>query len=148
MFFTTVLLNWRAHIECITNVILVDEQKIIISASLDCTVRVWTLEAGDYIGTFGQSENWNIYDSSTYQHPMVPYDVLVDPMSLPTHPIIKDKENMAEVVHADSAREDKEKRERELQAFIQLTKQQFYVDDDTIAEQLKTREYASGTGKR
>ena len=33
---------------------------------------------------------------------MVPYDVLVDPLSLPTHPTLDEKQNMMDVVHADS----------------------------------------------
>ena len=33
---------------------------------------------------------------------MVPYDVLVDPLSLPSHPVISDKRNTHQVIHADS----------------------------------------------
>ena len=31
---------------------------------------------------------WDITVPSTYQHPMAPYDVLVDPLSMPSHPIL------------------------------------------------------------
>ena len=30
-------------------------------------------------GTFGQPHKWNIHDSSTFEHPMIPHDVLMDP---------------------------------------------------------------------
>jgi hypothetical protein len=49
-------------------------------------------------GTFGQPEMWDIYNPTTYQHPMVPYDVLVDPMSMPTHPVIAEKRTTHEVL--------------------------------------------------
>ena len=40
------------------------------------------------IGTLGQQQAWDIYNPATFAHPMVPYDVLVDPVSMPTHPIL------------------------------------------------------------
>ncbi|XP_063416308.1 uncharacterized protein LOC134697953 [Mytilus trossulus] len=40
--------------------------------------------------TFGQPEQWDLYNTSTFCHPMVPYDVLIDPMSLPSHPVLKE----------------------------------------------------------
>ena len=54
-------------------------------------------------GTFGQPEPWDIYNVSTWQHPMAPFDVLVDPMSMPEHPVIEGKINTHQVVHEDSA---------------------------------------------
>ena len=42
-------------------------------------------------GTLGQPKHWDIYDPSTYQHPMAPYDVLVDPVSIPNHPLLDTK---------------------------------------------------------
>jgi len=53
-------------------------------------------------GTFGQPEPWDIHNKNTWQHPMAPFDVLVDPMSMPEHDIIKGKINMQQVVHEDS----------------------------------------------
>ena len=55
-------------------------------------------------GTFGQPDAWNIYNYSSFQHPMVPYDVLVDPLSLPDHPVLDGKHNANHIVHEDSAR--------------------------------------------
>ena len=59
-------------------------------------------------GTFGQTEAWDVYNSGTFQHPMVPYDVLVDPLSLPKHPVIEDKHNAHQVIHEDSAQNSDE----------------------------------------
>ena len=39
-----------------------------------------------FVGTFGQPNIWEITSPSSYQHPMAPYDVLVDPLSVPKHP--------------------------------------------------------------
>ena len=44
-------------------------------------------------GVFGQSEKWNIHRPQTFQHPMIPYDVLIDPQSLPDHPIMSSSED-------------------------------------------------------
>lgn len=44
-----------------------------------------------FSGVFGQPDPWDIYNSATYQHPMVPYDVLIDPLSLPLHPLMQEK---------------------------------------------------------
>jgi len=53
------------------------------------------------VGTFGQPDLWDIYDSDTFQHPMVPYDVLVDPLSLPSHPVIQERENVLDVLYGE-----------------------------------------------
>ena len=53
-----------------------------MTSSLDCTARVWTHE-GQYVGTFGQAENWDLSDDLTWSHPFIPDDVLVDPTSVP-----------------------------------------------------------------
>lgn len=61
------------------------------------------------IGTFGQPVPWDVYNPATYQHPMVPYDVLVDPMSLPVHPVIAQRESTHEVIHLDSKKDGEDK---------------------------------------
>ena len=76
--------------------LLVEQWNIIISASADTSVRVWTLE-GNFIGTipkmherytphilcesyivgtFGQESTWGLGISTTYQHPMKTKDLL------------------------------------------------------------------------
>jgi len=37
-------------------------------------------------GTLGQPKMWDITNPVSYQHPMAPYDVLVDPQTLPNMP--------------------------------------------------------------
>lgn len=36
-------------------------------------------------GTFGQLEQWSLHNASSWQHPAVPFEVLVDPLSMPAH---------------------------------------------------------------
>ena len=55
-------------------------------------------------GTLGQADTWGIYNTGTYQNPMVPYDVLVDAMLLPDHLVLQDTQNVHQVVHEDSAK--------------------------------------------
>ena len=35
------------------------------------------------LGTLGQEKQWWLGDASTYQHPLAPLDVLMDPLSVP-----------------------------------------------------------------
>ena len=41
--------SWRGHVKSVTSLTLVEEHKILLSSSVDCTVRMWNLE-GHYIG--------------------------------------------------------------------------------------------------
>ena len=63
-----------------------------------------------FAGTFGQPDKWDIYRESTFQHPRVPYDVLVDPLSLPDHPIISGKPDTHEQEDTQKKSEDAEVR--------------------------------------
>ena len=92
-------------------------------------------------GTFGQPEAWNIYNFGSYQHPMVPYDVLIDPLSLPDHPVFGEKLD-------DESSSSEDESHVPSQAQLQLGRQQYYVDDETIAKELSKKPYAKGTGKR
>ncbi|XP_066529067.1 WD repeat-containing protein on Y chromosome-like isoform X2 [Hoplias malabaricus] len=49
-----VLSSWRGHLKTIVSVEYVERFRLLVTASTDCTVRLWTL-AGSYIGTFGQT---------------------------------------------------------------------------------------------
>ncbi|KAM8939489.1 cilia- and flagella-associated protein 337-like [Pelodytes ibericus] len=53
----TLLHCWRAHKCDITRVIPVIKHRLIITSSLDCTMKLWSVE-GEHIGTFGQSTPW------------------------------------------------------------------------------------------
>ncbi|VDI17610.1 Hypothetical predicted protein [Mytilus galloprovincialis] len=91
-----------------------------MTASIDCTVRLWNYE-GNYIGTFGQPEQWDLYNMSTFCHPMVPYDVLIDPMSLPSHPVLKKGSKTDDLLEEIKKKEDKN----------------INIDDETIARDIK-----------
>ncbi|XP_074650451.1 cilia- and flagella-associated protein 337-like [Tubulanus polymorphus] len=145
------LIMWRGHIDSVTALDLVEDHKMIITASLDCTVRLWTFD-GDYIGTFGQPDPWDVFDPSTFQHPMVPYDVLVDPLSLPSHPVLDRTQSIDGVVDGDSAQNSDTEEKVHLQEKpttpTYIGKSQFFVDDDAIAEQIAKKPFRNGTGKR
>ncbi|OCT97088.1 WD repeat-containing protein 64 [Xenopus laevis] len=49
---------WRAHSYDITRVVPVVKHKLVVTSSVDCTVRLWSMK-GEPIGTFGQSELWD-----------------------------------------------------------------------------------------
>jgi hypothetical protein len=70
--------KWRAHVDHITCIEYIEEHNLLLTSCVDCCVRLWTVD-GHYIGTFGQPQKWNIYDASTFEHPMIPHDVLMDP---------------------------------------------------------------------
>lgn len=48
----------RAHLKAVTSVVLIEDKNLVLSGSVDCSVRLWTT-SGRYIGTFGQKQNWD-----------------------------------------------------------------------------------------
>ncbi|CAI5773096.1 repeat-containing on Y chromosome-like isoform X1 [Podarcis lilfordi] len=82
--------HWRAHLNLVPSLEVIDEENILLSCSTDRTVRLWSLD-GEYIGTFGQAEPWEIFTPSSWKHPMVPYEILIDPQSMPIHPVLEGK---------------------------------------------------------
>ena len=46
-----VITTWRAHVEVINSLDFIDEHKLLITASNDCSVRLWNKD-GDYIGQY------------------------------------------------------------------------------------------------
>ncbi|XP_037382707.1 WD repeat-containing protein on Y chromosome-like [Talpa occidentalis] len=77
---------WRAHVNMVTSLELIEE-RVLLSASLDHTVRLWSRD-GEYIGTFGQSSPWDIFTPDSWSHPRVPCEILTDPQSMPAHPVL------------------------------------------------------------
>ncbi|MGH0143151.1 UNVERIFIED_CONTAM: hypothetical protein FKN15_034535 [Acipenser sinensis] len=55
----TLLSSWRCHLQRIVHVEYVDRFQLIVTASLDCSVHLWSI-AGKYIGTFGQAL-WQVW---------------------------------------------------------------------------------------
>ncbi|XP_071951711.1 cilia- and flagella-associated protein 337-like [Antedon mediterranea] len=146
------LASWRAHVESITCMDLVEGSDVVITSSNDCTVRLWTT-GGHYIGTLGQTETWDIYNPSTYIHPMVPYDVLVDPLSMPSHPVLNTKSSTEDVIRADSEDGDSlngtsSTDEAEVTSMSFNSRFTFHYDDTMIANELKTKPFDNSCGKR
>uniref|UniRef100_T1J7X5 WD repeat-containing protein on Y chromosome n=1 Tax=Strigamia maritima TaxID=126957 RepID=T1J7X5_STRMM len=56
-----ILTSFRAHLSTIKKIIYVPERKLLLSASSDQSVRLWT-ETGKYLATFGDNRGWNLND--------------------------------------------------------------------------------------
>lgn len=65
-------INWRAHVQGVASVNFVNTQDVVLTASKDATIRVWTTD-GTHIGIFGQDVPWVIGEPSTYMQ--LPSDV-------------------------------------------------------------------------
>jgi hypothetical protein len=51
------LIAYRAHLRPITSITYANDREILITSSIDCTIRLFTL-TGRYIGFMGQSIHW------------------------------------------------------------------------------------------
>lgn len=62
------LARWHAHQGAVVSIEYLsrDQGPLLLSASEDCTARLWTLD-GQYIGMFGQKRLWNVDDPSSYR---------------------------------------------------------------------------------
>jgi hypothetical protein len=89
---------WRAHTQKITQLLLVEQWNVLISASADTSVRVWTLD-GHSIGTFGQEKTWSLGVPLSYQHPLKSKDLLLHASIPPSHDT-KQSEELATVGEA------------------------------------------------
>lgn len=54
-------------------------------------ICIWHILYLNSTGTFGQPEQWSLHTTSSWQHPAVPYEVLVDPLSMPAHTMLNSK---------------------------------------------------------
>ncbi|XP_023206923.1 WD repeat-containing protein on Y chromosome-like isoform X1 [Xiphophorus maculatus] len=91
---------WRAHTSSITSLQIVTSDQVVLTSSTDHTVRLWSA-SGEFIGTFGQPEMWSVQIPSSWIHPGVPYEVLIDPLSMPHHDILKRKSHLSEAISSD-----------------------------------------------
>ncbi|XP_041468554.1 WD repeat-containing protein on Y chromosome-like isoform X2 [Lytechinus variegatus] len=57
LLFPPKLNSFRAHLKGITYVDYAEDKHLIITGSIDCSIRLWTV-CGRYIGTFGQKGGW------------------------------------------------------------------------------------------
>ncbi|MFT7804220.1 WD repeat-containing protein on Y chromosome-like [Arapaima gigas] len=60
---------WRAHDSTLVSVEILafDAGLFVLSASTDQTACLWCCD-GQYVGSFGQEQKWNLQDPKTYQH--------------------------------------------------------------------------------
>ncbi|XP_045929409.1 WD repeat-containing protein on Y chromosome isoform X1 [Micropterus dolomieu] len=91
---------WRAHTSRVTGLQIVDVDQVVLTSSTDYTVRLWSTH-GEFIGTFGQSESWSVHISSSWKHPAVPYEILIDPLSMPDHEILNVKTCISDAIKPD-----------------------------------------------
>lgn len=49
-------------------------------------------------GTFGQNESWSIDTPSSWKHPAVPSEILIDPLSMPSQPILDRETDLSDVL--------------------------------------------------
>ncbi|XP_072467955.1 cilia- and flagella-associated protein 337-like isoform X3 [Notamacropus eugenii] len=99
---------WRAHVNAVTSLELIEKEKTLLSSSVDCTVRLWSMD-GEYIGTFGQSELWDVFTSASWKHPMVPYEILMDPQSMPVHQVLAEDVSSLQINHMEEDKKIQEK---------------------------------------
>ncbi|XP_053259301.1 WD repeat-containing protein on Y chromosome-like [Podarcis raffonei] len=57
--------SWNTHNCSITSISLMNEHQLLLTTSLDYNAKLWSLK-GEYIGTFGQREPWNIKEKSSW----------------------------------------------------------------------------------
>ncbi|KAJ6662359.1 hypothetical protein lerEdw1_012523 [Lerista edwardsae] len=123
---------------------VIDEDCILLSCSVDCTVRLWSLD-GEYIGTFGQTEPWEIFTPSSWKHPMVPYEILIDPQSMPIHPTLEGEPSDLQITdQAKTAPEDLTAKE----ASSTLQHFQGAITDEDIEEEISKQSCRRASSRR
>ncbi|KAM8769789.1 cilia- and flagella-associated protein 337 [Acanthopagrus schlegelii] len=110
---------WRAHTSKITGLQIVDNDQVVLTSSTDCTVRLWSAH-GEFIGTFGQSESWSVHISSSWKHPAVPYEVLIDPLSMPNQEVLNSKTQFSEAINPDKTVADRGEPKSETHSRLRL----------------------------
>ncbi|XP_065068565.1 WD repeat-containing protein 64-like [Rhopilema esculentum] len=75
------LLTWRAHQMKITNIEYIRDYDIVLSASIDGSVRMWHCKTGHFLGFFGQSKPWHLSDEMLIPpSPVQPHDITETPL--------------------------------------------------------------------
>ncbi|XP_012785922.2 WD repeat-containing protein 64 isoform X1 [Ochotona princeps] len=73
------LLSWRAHALEIIQVIYVEDKQVVLTASIDGSVRLWHAPSGHYCGYFGQRRNFELSQTSDF---ILPCDVNEYPVEI------------------------------------------------------------------
>ncbi|XP_061484436.1 WD repeat-containing protein on Y chromosome-like isoform X2 [Rhineura floridana] len=136
--------HWRAHLNLVLSLEVIDEENVLLSCSIDRTVRLWSLE-GEYIGTFGQAECWEIFTPSSWKHPMVPYEILIDPQSMPIHPVLDNKSSDLQIPDQDKRTHDPSTPK---EANYNPRPSHVTVTDEDIKEEISKRFYANTSSRR
>ncbi|XP_075053776.1 cilia- and flagella-associated protein 337-like [Mixophyes fleayi] len=142
--------HWRAHVDMITALEVIDEDKVVLTSSLDCAVRLWSIN-GEFIGTFGQVDPWEVFTPASWKHPMVPYEILIDPESMPVHPVL---EELEETTHEpeDRPAEEKEetKEDSDLKNEINYSAKPLLltITEEDIQEEINKQNLCHAHGKR
>ncbi|KAJ8404726.1 hypothetical protein AAFF_G00335890 [Aldrovandia affinis] len=139
---------WRAHISTVTSLQVVEEDCVLLTSSIDCTVRLWTFH-GEFIGTFGQAENWSIHTPSSWKHPTIPYEILIDPLSMPAHSILEEGTSASDIINleqAEEAREDANNAKSDSSSKLRFPAP--HISDKDIEEEIRSLRYSTKQGKR
>ncbi|NXQ52362.1 WDR64 protein, partial [Anthoscopus minutus] len=65
-------LCWRAHASEVVDLFIEEEKNVVVTASIDGSVRVWHARTGYYFGYFGQARKFELSDTSRL---ILPFDV-------------------------------------------------------------------------
>ncbi|XP_041054935.1 WD repeat-containing protein on Y chromosome [Carcharodon carcharias] len=136
---------WRAHVSDVTCMELIEEQKVMVTSSVEGTVRLWSMD-GEFIGTFGQPQPWEIYAPASWKHPMVPYEILIDPLSMPIHPVLEEETSVIQLSNLEQSEESIENAESKPDLLYKSPK--MIISDDDISEEIKKKTFQNNLGKR
>jgi WD40 repeat protein len=123
---------FRAHISAITSVSSIDTQNVVLTSSKDFSVRLWTLD-GDFIGTFGQDDPWDIEDPYTYSK--LPNDVyqqyLIDSMK-------KENEKNSDYINRMKIKEKADKNWSLIKVHLKKLKNTVEKTEETFSDEKKS----------
>ncbi|XP_048457303.1 WD repeat-containing protein 64-like [Rhincodon typus] len=71
------LVSWRAHNFQIVSLFHVHQESVAVTASIDCSIRVWYAPNGHYIGYFGQHSPFVLMNPSKF---VLPCDIIEAPV--------------------------------------------------------------------
>ncbi|XP_030634021.1 WD repeat-containing protein on Y chromosome [Chanos chanos] len=135
---------WRAHVSSITGLQIIEKEQVLLTSSVDYTVRLWSVH-GEFIGTFGQTERWSIHTRSSWKHPAVPYEVLTDPLSMPSHSILTGPAGLADSTSSAWAGDQMG---AEAEKHSQLRHPPLCISDRDIEEEMNNFSYPPKQGTR
>ncbi|KAM5144807.1 WD repeat-containing protein 64 [Callospermophilus lateralis] len=82
------LLSWRAHSLEIVQVIYVEDKQVVLTASVDGSIRLWHALNGHYCGYFGQRRFFELSQTSDF---ILPCDVTEAPIEIKEESKLADK---------------------------------------------------------